>query len=272
MTFHFIRPMVFLLLPIVILVWWFWRSAMDPAKGWSTVMEPELLKAMMVGRRKDDRLRGIGRLVAWSLALLSVAGPTWRPEPSPFADDPLPVMILLKADESMNTDDFLPSRMELARLKVVDFAKARGGRPLGLIAYAGSAHLVLPPTRDTEVVGTMAGHIGPDIMPEPGNNLAAGIRLAEEIMSEGAIVVIADSVPMFESKLPVHVLAVSRSPLKGMVMISADSTDIDKLIRKTKETAVAAGGEGAVRWAETGWWLLPILGVFVLFQFRRTAE
>ncbi len=272
MTFHFIRPIVLLGLPLVLFIWWLWRRDHDPLRGWRQAMDPDLLSAVTMGNGKQSI--GLGRLVTWLLAVLAVAGPTWRPEPSPFSDDPSPVMILLKADASMNREDFLPSRLERARLKVVDFSKARNGRPTGLIAYAGTAHLVLPPTRDTAVVGTMAEHISPDIMPKPGNDLNAAIQLAEKTMKEtgGSIVVMADTFPAYESKLPVHTLAVSRTRIKGAVMISPDETDIETLDRKTKGSMVSATAEGKMRWAEAGWWLVPILAIFALAQFRRTAE
>ena len=63
----------------------------------------------------------------------------------------------------------------MARLKIADFAAERTGQPLGLVAYAGSAHLVLPPTRDTSVVATMAAEISPAIMPKRGDDLAGAL-------------------------------------------------------------------------------------------------
>jgi Ca-activated chloride channel family protein len=39
---------------------------------------------------------------------VAVAGPTWKPEPSPFADDATPLMVLLKADSSMRQPDPAP--------------------------------------------------------------------------------------------------------------------------------------------------------------------
>ena len=103
-------------------------------------------------------------------------------------------MVVLRAGESMDLDDMLPSRMERARLKVADFATARKGQPMGLIAYAGSAHLVLPPTRDTSIVASMAAEISPEIMPKLGDDLAAALQLADRTLGDtrGTVVVVAD--------------------------------------------------------------------------------
>lgn len=272
MTLHFIRPWILIGIPVVLLVWFLWRKFSDPMRGWKNVMDPELLAAMTEG--SVSRWLGWSRLFAWLLAVVAIAGISFRPEPSPFSDDPAPVMILLKADESMLVEDVLPNRMERARLKAFDFSKLRNGRPTGLIAYAGSAHLVLPPTRDTDVVADMAGHLAPDIMPEPGNNLQAAINLAEKqlIKTGGSIVVMTDSVSTFEAKHPVAILAVSKNEIDGAILLTADSDDIEKLDRRTGGSLTAVNAEGQTRWAEAGYWLVPILGLIVLAQFRRDSE
>jgi Ca-activated chloride channel family protein len=310
--FHFIRPAWLLLVPVVAWIWWLDRQSNDPLRGWRRLMDPELLAAMTVGQRttihasagNPSRWKeissyfgaGRGLLVAWLLGVIAVAGPTWRPEPSPFADDPVPVMIVLKASETMNLSDLSPSRMERARLKVADFASQRKGQPLGLIAYAGTAHLVLPPTRDTSVVATMAAEISPAIMPKQGDDLAGALELAERTLGDsgGSVVVVADTVgeagmgtlsaSREKRQLPVFILAVARAETPefealsraaaslgaSLTPLTPDSADIDRLVRSTAQApiAVASADEGT-RWAEAGWWLVPILAVFVLVAFRQ---
>jgi Ca-activated chloride channel family protein len=295
-NFHLIRPAWVVLVPAVAFVWWLVRKSNDPFQSWRDVVHPELLNAMTVGQNENGSWRGAGLLVAWLLAAFTVAGPTWRPEPSPFADDPVPVMLLLKAGDTMDLSDMTPSRMERARLKIVDFARERRGQPLGLIAYAGTPHLVLPPTRDTSVVSTMAAEISPAMMPQPGDDLASALGLAAGILGDagGSIVVVADTVTggdetrlaefRTNNRVPVHFLAVARAdtpeedavkaaaaPLDATVTLMAPgSDDVVQLVRRTATSpvAVTAAGEGT-RWAEAGWWLVPIIAAFVLLGFRR---
>lgn len=296
--FHFIRPAWLLLVPIVVLVWWLERRLQDPLRGWRAVMDRDLLAAMTVGDNRRNRWRGLGILAAWLIAVIAVAGPTWRPEPSPFADDPVPVVLVLRAGETMEQSDMLPTRMERARLKVADFAAARKGQPLGLVTYAGSAHLVLPPTRDTDVVATMAAEISPEIMPKPGDDLASALRLAERTLGDasGSIVVVSDTVAESSegalvdfragSSVPVYFLAVARSDTPELdsirraaeategevTLMTADSADVDSLVRQTARASVSTGAEDGTRWAETGWWLVPLLALFSLSAFRRVRD
>jgi len=121
-NFHFIRPWFLLLAPLAVLLWWLWQRGTDPLRGWREQIVPELLDVLVVGQESSLRRSVPWLLVAWLLAVLAIAGPTWRLEPSPFADDASPLIILLKADASMEQPDPAPSRLERARLKIADLA------------------------------------------------------------------------------------------------------------------------------------------------------
>lgn len=291
-NFHFIRPAWLLLLPLAFVVGWWWQRRSDPLRGWREQIEPGLLEALIVGHFGLGRRPALVLLAFWVLAILGVAGPTWKLEPSPFADDASPVMILLKADASMEMPDPAPSRIERARLKVADFALARQGQPLGLIAYAGSAHLVLPPTRDTEIVARMAAEISPEIMPLPGDRLDLALTRGNEVLSAnggGTIIVMADSVQTETADLKkfddlsVHFLALNGqgSPpdpslrnaakaLGGSVHeLSAGEDDIAALVRHAARVPVAQTGEQGSRWQEAGYWIVPLIALLFLSTFRR---
>jgi Ca-activated chloride channel family protein len=314
--FHFLRPGWLLLVPVVVILWWLVRKGRDPLRGWHTWMDRDLLHAMTIGTAAgpsggDARSLGrngtpsylIGRdtglLVAWLTAAVAIAGPAWRLEPSPFAVDPAPVMLVLNAGESMDLADLAPSRMERARLKVADFAAERKGQPLGLIAYSGSAHLVLPPTRDTSVVAAMAAEISPGVMPRRGNDLAAALRLAARTLGEsgGSIVVLTDAAPPEDESVwrglrsefswPVYFLAVSRADTPewdtvtraatglraNVTQLTPDSADVLSLVRRTAKAPVpAAAAVADTRWAEAGWWLVPLLTLVSLATFRRVRD
>lgn len=295
-NFHFIRPAALLLAPVAMLLWWLWQRRSDPLRGWRQQIDPDLLRALTVGKGSSNRIPAFLTLAAWLLGVIAIAGPTWKLEPSPFADDATPLMILLKADISMETSDISPSRLERARLKITDLAEARKNQPLGLIAYAGSAHLVLPPTRDTATVGTMAAEISPEIMPQPGDRLDLALRRATEVLSKsdqsGTLLVIADSVDTELSKLsqatdlPIIFLAVNTpdssqdaslraaaSELGAKVeTLTASGDDIAAIVRRAARAPVTkAGAEGAI-WQEAGYWIVPLLALLFLANFRRESR
>lgn len=295
-NFHFIRPTALLLLPVVLGLWGLWQRRSDPLRCWREQMRPELLNALAVGRETMKRGPALWLLTAWLLAVLALAGPTWKLEPSPFADDATPLMIVLKADVSMETPDPAPSRLGRAHLKISDLAEARKGQPLGLIAYAGSSHLVLPPTRDTAIVAQMAIEISPAIMPEPGDRLDLALREASRVLNEGkqggSIVVMSDSVGTDLATLealqkdlsfPIQFLAINTPnssqndslrtaarTLKATIEpISVEDNDIVAIVRGAANAPVAQQGKQDGQWHEAGYWLVPLMGVVVLRMFRR---
>jgi Ca-activated chloride channel family protein len=298
-NFHFIRPGWLLLVPLAVAIWGLWQRQSDPLRGWREQIAPKLLEALVVGRSSAQRLPAWWVLVAWLVSIVAIAGPTWQPEPSPFADDATPLMVLLKADVSMDVPDPAPSRLERAKLKITDLADARKGQPMGLIAYAGSAHLVLPPTRDTAIVGQMAAEISANIMPSAGDRLDLALREAERILAEGgqggSIVVLADGVDCDpaslqeiakELSIPVQFLGINtpgssqdnslRAAARtlGAVVepLNVEGSDVASIVRRAAKAPVAQSGGQGERWQEAGYWLVPLVGIILLISFRREEE
>lgn len=297
--FHFIRPVWLLLALPAVVLWWFWRRSEDPLRGWREQMDSALLAALVTQRGDGIQSPARWLLIAWLLGVLASAGPTWRPEPSPFAEDTSSLVVLLKADVSMAGADPAPSPLERARLKIADLAAARKGQPLGLIAYAGSAHLVLPPTKDTGVVAQMAAEISPEIMPEPGDRLDLALIQAGALLAEqdtmGSVLVVADAADSDSEALAaayqqaseprVIFLAVNvagssedeslrqaaRALNARVEPLAVDDDDIEAIVNGAARVPVsrAAGKASGTRWQEGGWFLLPILAALVALQFRR---
>ena len=54
---------------------------------------------------------------------------------------------------------------------------------------------------------------------------------------------------------------------------SPDSSDIDSLVRMVARAPMSIESQDAgTRWEESGWWLVPILAVFVAASFRREQK
>jgi Ca-activated chloride channel family protein len=251
------------------------------------VIEPDLLKLLTVGGPSRWHIAPHNLLLAgWIVATLAIAGPSWRREPSPFADAERPMMIVLRVAPSMMTTDLAPTRLDRARQKIADLLKAHDGMPAGLIAYSGSAHLVLPPTPDRDIILRLAQSLSPAIMPREGDRLDDALALADQILKDGgqgsSILVVADSVapdqtsPDQATKVPYTLLAMlpERTPLPSVearvVRTTVDDADITALSRRLATAAAppAAPGEGE-RWQDAGYWLTPLMALLVLGWFRR---
>jgi Ca-activated chloride channel family protein len=209
-------------------------------------------------------------------------------------------MIVLKVAPTMTTSDLAPTRLDRARQKIADLLALRDGMPAGLIAYSGSAHLVLPPTPDRDVVTAMAGALSPGIMPREGDRLGDAVKLAAQVLRDGgqggSILVIADTVAPGQTEAlsaavsdaaspPVILFAMAPTPAietdaalaaavtaldARQVATTIDNEDVTAIARRLANApgAPVAPGETA-RWQEAGWWLTPIIVLLVLMWFRR---
>jgi Ca-activated chloride channel family protein len=296
-NFHLLRPWALLLLGPALVLWWWGRQAADTTRRWSRVIDADLLKLLVVGGNAGRRLGPNDvLLLGWVAAAIAVAGPTWKREPSPFADALPPVMVVLKVAPSMTTTDLAPTRLDRARQKIADLLKAREGGATGLIAYSGSAHLVLPPTADREVVLAMAGALAPQIMPREGDRLADAVALAAQVLRDGgkggSILIVADTVAPGQAETlkspggaPVVFFAIAPpasleadkalqtavSALDArLVENTIDNDDVETLAGRLADRSGAAAPPGEIeRWQEAGYWLSFLLAVLVLAWFRR---
>ena len=118
--------------------------------------------------------------------------------PNPFVSETAPLVIALAVTDTMLASDIQPTRLERAKMKILDLINARAGARTGLVAYAGSAHMVLPLTDDPGIIQPFLEGLSPDIMPIPGNKegqaveLAAGLLAGEE--TSGSILLVTDGV------------------------------------------------------------------------------
>ncbi|AZO76444.1 MULTISPECIES: VWA domain-containing protein [unclassified Bosea (in: a-proteobacteria)] len=294
-AFHFERPLWLLALaPAIFLVWLEHRAA-DTAGRWRRVIDPELLKHLLVDSGRMSRITpNLLLLIGWTLSAIAVAGPAWQREPSPFADARPPVVVVLKVTPSMMTEDLAPTRLDRARQKLSDLLALREGAATGLIAYSGSSHVVLPPTPDGKVVLDLAKALEPGIMPREGDDLANAVAMARRILSGGghggSILVMADMVAGDQlsrlgdaaagestilSLLPPDLDAASLSDAgralgATVIAITPDQADITAIARRLDRVGRIAGVAGEGRhWQEAGYWLTPLLALFVLLWFRR---
>ncbi len=108
-----------------------------------------LVRSALPARSRWTRRLPIA-LLALGLLVLSVA--VARPQVSvPVATDDTTVILAFDVSSSMCTTDVEPNRLVVAKQAATEFVQAQaGGSRIGLVAFAGTAGLVVPPTDDTD--------------------------------------------------------------------------------------------------------------------------
>ncbi|WP_178133250.1 VWA domain-containing protein [Vineibacter terrae] len=290
--FHFLRPWwLIALLPAIAMLVQILRRDRAEAQ-WRGAIEPHLLKHLVV------RPQGLGlvrpaHLVAAALVIgtIALAGPSWRRELPPFVEDKAPLMIALDVSASMGGTDVAPSRLERAKQKIRDLLGARAGARTGLVAYAGSAHLVMPLTDDRAVIEPFLMALAPGLMPVQGKKAVAALTLAAGALAPepvaGTILLVADdvvgadaaAVQQAAGRNGVVILRVMQPGAAGQmdsslrsqsVAVTVDDDDIHTLEGRIETHYQAAQAEQVgARWRDEGYWLVLPVALLGLFWFRR---
>ncbi len=293
--FHFLRPGWLVWVPAAALLWWHVRvraaGRPDPPSG----LAPHLAAALSVGRESRLRILAIdGVALTIILASLATAGPTWSRVPSPFVTQTAPLAVALATSASMLAVDVAPSRLERAKQKILDLLDARVGARTALIAYAGSAHRVVPLSEDPEVLKPFVEGLSPEVMPKDGRNATAALELARAALRDetvpGAILFILDELdsadlPAFTRHaeqggvgIVFHAIGSSdetlrllnRVPGSSVVVVTPDRSDVRAVERRVASAyRNALAKDDRQEWEDRGWVLAWPAALLTLVYFRR---
>jgi Ca-activated chloride channel family protein len=182
--FHFLRPLWLLLALFGALLPLIWRRSHDLQRRLRGNIAEHLLPHLLITPQDQHRLRPVHLVCALlMLGAVAAAGPTWEQDRPDFLENRAPLIIALDLSPSMDATDVPPSRLEAAKHKLHDLIQRRTGARSGLIAYAGSAHLVLPPTDDPALLDTFIQALSTDLIAKSGKNVSAVIEQAKRLLA-----------------------------------------------------------------------------------------
>ena len=208
--FHFLRPYWLLaLLPcvcVLALIWFRFKRSSQ----WDAVISAPLLKYLLDGQQiKRRQTPLLGAALLWIITCFSLAGPVWQQLPQPVQQNVEAMVIAWDLSPSMLAEDIKPSRLERARLKLIDLFKSRKDGLTALIAYSGEAYTVAPLTDDTNTLINLLPALTPTTLPSVGSNPEMALEQAIDLLKaaniqDGTIVILTDDIaedafPMLDS-------------------------------------------------------------------------
>ncbi|MGM0564210.1 MAG: VWA domain-containing protein, partial [Pseudomonadota bacterium] len=191
-NFHFLRPdWLWLMLTLPPLLWWLWRRRQSPGQWGQWVdfeLQPHVLTEARGGLASADRLRALAVTLVVILVSLALAGPSWHKREVPLFDQDSALVVALDLSRSMRAEDLKPSRLERARLKLLDLLDARPEGQTALVAFAGEPFVVSPLTRDNRTIRLLVPAMEPDIMPVKGSRISSAVsRSLDLLRNAGAL-------------------------------------------------------------------------------------
>lgn len=195
--FHFLRPLWLLLALFGALLPMIWRRGRDLQRRLRGNIAEHLLPHLLVTPQDHQHWRPVHLLCALLiLGAVAAAGPTWEQDRPDFLENRAPLIVAVDLSPSMDANDVQPTRLEATKHKIHDLIQRRAGARTALIAYAGSAHLVLPPTDDPTLLDTFVQALDTGLIEKPGKNVGAVIDQAKRLLSAektpGSLLLITD--------------------------------------------------------------------------------
>lgn len=200
--FHFLRPWWLLaLLPLALLLATLLRRKLRGG-NWQAVCDPQLLPHLLLERGARDGSRRWPLVLAAScgvLAILAQAGPAFRKLPQPVFRAQDALVVALDLSLSMDAADLKPSRLERARLKLIDLLRERRDGQTALVAYAARPYVVSPLTDDSTTVAALVPSLRTDLMPGQGSRADLALLKAAELLSnagasKGRVLLVTDAI------------------------------------------------------------------------------
>lgn len=170
-------------LALAALAWWAaWQRQQDLKK----VGDPQLLNQMLRHLSPTRRgLRGAAFMLGLFLLGLALAGPQYGVKMVEVSRQGLDVIIALDVSRSMLAEDIEPNRLARAQQELAALIDSLRGDRVGVIAFAGSAHVACPLTTDYAAAKMFLKYLTPNSVPTAGTALGQAIRRAVSIFPEG---------------------------------------------------------------------------------------
>lgn len=182
--FHFLRPYWALSLVAMVLILKFFSRRSDSLSLWRKIMSKDILSHLTVEGNTQHWFSPTRLTLILTIpTTLLLMGPTWQQQPSPFSENNSALIIALDVSQTMMQDDVQPSRLLRAKQKILQLLDKRGDTNTALIAFSGSAHIVMPITNDSEMIRHFLDVLTPDLMPVDGKLPQSILPLAESLLA-----------------------------------------------------------------------------------------
>ncbi len=121
------------------------------------------------------------RMIALFLIILALTRPQQKIGQAFNNKEGIDIMFILDISVSMNIQDFLPNRLEVAKKEMVDFIEKRPNDRLGLVIFGKDAFLQSPLTFEKELLKSFVNRV--DFLDEVKNETAIGVAVATGVIA-----------------------------------------------------------------------------------------
>jgi Ca-activated chloride channel family protein len=306
--FHVLRPYWLLAFIIIFYIMRAFALRDDSLAQWRSLMSTQILSHLTVSGNNSNWLspQKMSLILAIPLCIV-LMGPTWQQQASPFSENNAALIIALDVSKTMEQGDVQPSRLLRAKQKIIELLELRGDSKTALIAFAGSAHIVMPITNDREMIRHFLDALDEKIMPISGKLPEKIIPLVDRLLAStnvpGTVLLIGDgatsnTVSAFQSffgkqssqllvwgigktaqesdTITTGIIPLQLEQLKALsngsngrlILMSNDNSDVNRVNNYIKHNLVIVD-DNSRPWHDSGYPMVFVVAGIFLFWFRK---
>lgn len=171
--------LLFLLILIPIFLFFFiWRGMVRSA-ALRRIGDSELVQTLLAQVSPFRRwIKSFLWLMTLTALILALARPVWGIEQQVIQTEGIQIIVAMDVSRSMDASDVSPSRLERAKLDILDLLKKLDGNDFGIVIFAEKASSYLPLSYDIDAAQVFLKGISTEMMSLQGTNIPSAIETA----------------------------------------------------------------------------------------------
>ncbi len=177
----FLHPeFLYLMLPPVLVLFYFILTQKEPTEQ---LFDSKVYTRLRVNeRRLTLRQRNAIYLLISMLLIVAMAQPVIEERTVKVRMSDPTLMVALDISASMHAKDIYPSRLAVARAKLLRFLDIASHERVGVLAFGKDVYVLSPPSSDRQSVRKMVEGFAPDAYAEEGTDIMALLAAADRVM------------------------------------------------------------------------------------------
>lgn len=180
---HFVYPLMFGLLPLLLLAAWWHFSNYDQSQPVVTVSTTHAFTASS-WKNRFHHLPFILRLLALACIITALARPQKRNEEQRTSGEGIDIVLCMDVSGSMGSPDILPSRMAVAKEVAEEFVRGRPTDRIGLVIFSGESFTQCPITNDKNTLITQIQSLESRRFLNDGTVIGEGLATSADRLSK----------------------------------------------------------------------------------------
>jgi len=230
----------------------FWLGGSVRRDDWQRVIHSQVLSHLR------PQTSASNRKLYWLLAAimaLALASPAVQTTDDRTFKHAQGWLILVDISRSMTLKDIRPNRLSAARDAALAIASQAGARSTTLIAYAGDAFIISPPSFDREHFNSSVNLLEYKIIPTDGSNLSRALSLATTVIDSSGFVnarlfIVGDGGGINASSRTAVTQLADSNHRTDLILIGSDNPDNETAVDFNTASQFAADGGGTMLMAD----------------------